>query len=101
MEIIEQYNFENHSECYHIIEAKYIGDFVMRLLFNDGHKSLVDFKGFLEQASHPEIKKYFDEEIFSQFRLKYGNLDWNDYELCFSLEDLYNNAISTIPVHKS
>jgi hypothetical protein len=25
--------------------------------------------------------------------MNYSNLHWNDYEMCFSIEDLYNNDI--------
>ena len=37
----------------------------------------------------PSIKKYLDEKRFSNFDLTDGNLNWNDYEMIFSIWDLY------------
>lgn len=54
----------------------------------------MDFKPFLEQAKHPAIKKYLDESKFQEFRIKDGGLDWNDFDMCFPIMDLYKNAIS-------
>lgn len=94
MKIIEQYDeLQLDKKAINITDAIYIGDFTIRLTFDNGHSQLVDFKPFLEQALHPEIKKYFDEELFKQFRIKDGNLDWNDFELCFPISDLYENTI--------
>ena len=75
------------------MDANFIGDFGIRLTFNDGHQKLVDFKPFPERSKHPPSKKYLDETIFKEFRINNGNLDWNDFELCFPIDDLYNNSI--------
>lgn len=94
MKIIEQYeDLDSKSESINVSDAKYIGDFAIRLTFNDGHKQLVDFKPFLEQALNPTIKRYLDEEHFKEFKIVDGNLDWNDFELCFPISDLYENNI--------
>ena len=53
----------------------------------------MDFRPFLEQAKHPAIKKYLNERLFKTFQLKEGNLDWNDLDMCFPIEDLYKNTI--------
>jgi len=34
-----------------------------------------------------------DEDKFSNFSLSDGNLNWNDYDLIFSISDLYNGRI--------
>ncbi|MEM9831776.1 MAG: DUF2442 domain-containing protein [Bacteroidota bacterium] len=93
MKITEQYTEQQKQESLSIIKANYIGDFAIRLFFNDGHQRLVDFKPFLEQATHPAIKKYLDEKLFRTYQIKDGNLDWNDFDLCFPLEDLYQNRL--------
>ena len=77
-----------------IKSANYIGNFVIKIEFNDGVCKNVDFKTFLKQALHPSIKQYFDETKFHQFVIKDGNLNWNNYELIFPLEDLYNGKIT-------
>jgi hypothetical protein len=76
-----------------ISSAKYLSDYVIRLKFNDGAEKVVDFKPFLYKSIHPSIKKYLDEEKFSTFSLKDGNLNWNDHELIFPIWDLYNEKI--------
>ena len=32
-------------------------------------------------------------ELFKEFSIVYGRLDWNNYDLCFSIEDLYEGKI--------
>ncbi len=76
-----------------IDSAKYLSDYTIRIKFSDGNEKLVDFKPFLSKSLHPSIKKYLDENKFSDFSLTDGNLNWNDYELIFPLSDLYNGQI--------
>ena len=76
-----------------IDSAKYLSDYVIRIKFNDGNEKIVDFKPFLSKSVHPAIKKYLDENKFSNFSLINGNLNWNDYDLIFPLSDLYSGKI--------
>jgi len=39
------------------------------------------------------IRAYLDPEKFKQFAVEYGDLHWNDYDLCFSIADLYEGRI--------
>lgn len=73
--------------------AKYLSDFVIRIEFNNGTNQLIDFKPFLTKSMHSSIKKYMDENTFSKFALKDGNLNWNDYDLIFPISDLYKGQI--------
>jgi len=92
MRIIEEYtDFE--FELIEIENARYIGDFAIRIFFNDKTQQLVDFKPFLENSVHPSIRKYLNEENFSAFQIVDGNLNWNDYDLIFPIEDLYEGKI--------
>lgn len=94
MRIIIDYN-ENESgfELLKVDSAKYLSDYAIRIKFNDGIEKLVDFKPFLSKSLHPSIKKYLDENRFSNFSLTDGNLNWNDYDLIFPISDLYNGKI--------
>lgn len=92
MKITESY-FSDTTLPIEVIEARYLGDFVVRIHFNDGVEKAVDFKSFLKNSRHPAIQKYLDEALFKTFSIKDGNLDWNDFELCFPIHDLYNNNI--------
>ncbi|MCW5910179.1 MAG: DUF2442 domain-containing protein [Cyclobacteriaceae bacterium] len=76
-----------------IKKAAYLGDYVFRILFTDGHENAVDLKPFLKKATHPSIAKYLDERLIKQFKIDNGNLNWNDYELIFPVADLYEGTI--------
>lgn len=92
MKIIEQYP-EKQLDRIEISAAKYIGDYAIRIKFKDGTEKLVDFKPFLNKSQHPSINKYLKEELFSDFQIVKGNLNWNDYDLIFPIWDLYNGSI--------
>ncbi len=92
MIIIEENN-KTEIDLIEVVSAQYIGDYVIRLIFNDGIKRLVDFRTFLENSAHPSIRKYWDESKFKNFQIVDGNLNWNDYEMIFPLEDLYEGKL--------
>lgn len=92
MKIIEDYN-DFEIDLIKIKSAKYIGDFAIRILFNDGFNRLVDFKPFLEMSLHPSIRKYLEESKFMQFQIVDGNLNWNNYDLIFPIYDLYQGKL--------
>ena len=92
MKISTEY-IEHEVDCLEIISAKYIGDYAIRIFFSDDVYKLVDFKPFLESSLHPSIRKYLDERKFKNFQILDGNLNWNDYELIFPIEDLYTCKI--------
>jgi hypothetical protein len=92
MRIIEEYT-DSPVEVLEIKSANYIGDFAIRVLFSDGINRLVDFKPFLESSLHPSIRKYLDEPLFKQFAVIDGNLNWNDYDMIFPIEDLHEGKI--------
>jgi len=81
------------SKLISIEKAKYIDNYRISLLFNDGKKKIVDFKNFIFKSQHPDIKKYQDKNLFKNFNLKYGELEWNDYDLAFPIYDLYKGTI--------
>ena len=76
-----------------IKEANYIEDYKISLLFNDGKNNILDFKNFISKSQHPDIKKYENLNLFKRFNLEYGELQWNDYELVFPINDLYKGKI--------
>ena len=76
-------------------KAEYIENHVLHLSFSDGQEKLVDFGPFLRQSLNPLIRKYLDIERFKQFTVEYGDLFWNDYDLCFPVADLYEGHIGS------
>ncbi len=70
-----------------------IDGYRLRIRFNDGQITEVDFEPFLQASKHPEIRKFLDAELFYSYRIEWGNLVWGDYDLCFPLESLYENSL--------
>ncbi len=76
-----------------ILKADYLGEYKIRLIFSDKVEKIIDFQQFLLNAKNPTTRKYINQDYFSRFELNYGDLVWNDYELCFPIWDLYQNKI--------
>jgi DUF971 family protein len=92
MKITEEY-IDYNIDFIKIISVRYIGDYALRIFFNDGSDKLVDFKPFLESSGHPSIRKYLDETKFKDYQIVDGNINWNDYDLIFPIEDLIKGKI--------
>jgi hypothetical protein len=73
--------------------AEYVDRYRLNLKFSDGTESTVDFGNFLCRSLNPMIRKYLDIEKFREFTVEYGDLFWNDYDLCFPVADLYEGNI--------
>ncbi len=92
MKITEEYTSYS-VEFIEVKSAQYIGDFAIRIYFSDGINRLVDFKPFLESSLHPSIRKYLDEPKFKEYQIIDGNLNWNDYDMIFPIDDLYHGKV--------
>jgi hypothetical protein len=76
-----------------INKADYVGEYKIKFAFSDGVERLVDFSGFLSSAKNPMTKKYLDKQLFKKFYIEYGDIIWNDYDLCFPIWDLHQGKI--------
>jgi len=76
-----------------IEQVNYLEDYRLELLFNDNTSQQIDFFPFLSSSRNPLIRKYLDIEKFRKYSLDEGDLEWNDYDLCFPVADLYENRI--------
>ncbi len=76
-----------------IISAEYIRDYKINLTFSDGVVRVIDFGPFLISAKNPMAKKYLDKKLFKKYSIEYGDIVWNDYEMCFPIWDLYEGKI--------
>ena len=81
----------------YVKEAGYLSDYRIHFTFSDGVEREIDFESFLTASSHPEIRKYLDISKFRDFKIVHGNLDWNNFELCFPVADLYDGNIHKEP----
>jgi hypothetical protein len=76
-----------------ISKADYQGDYKIKFIFSDGVEKLIDFSDFLKSARNPMTRKYLDPQMFKKFSIQYGDIIWNDYELCFPIWDLHEGEI--------
>lgn len=76
-----------------IIKAEYIGEYKIKLTFSDGMEREIDFGIFLHSAKNPMARKYLDKKLFKKFKIDYGDIVWNDYEMCFPIWNLYEGRI--------
>ena len=76
-----------------INKADYIGDYRIKFIFSDGIERLIDFSSFLNTARNPMTKKYLDKKLFKKFYIDFGDIVWNDYEMCFPIWDLHEGKI--------
>ena len=81
------------TQTINIVTALQVGDYSLRLVFDDGTEQVIDFKPFLNRSRHPDIRRWLDPERFSSFRIEHGELVWGDYDLCFPIIDLYRNDL--------
>lgn len=61
--------------------------------FSDGVSQIIDFENFLKSAKNPMTKKYLNKDIFRNFSIEYGDIVWNDYEMCFPIWDLHEGRL--------
>ncbi len=76
-----------------INKADYMGEYKIKFLFSDSVERLIDFSDFLMNAKNPMAKKYLDKKLFANFSIDYGDIIWNDYEMCFPIWNLHEGKI--------
>jgi len=76
-----------------IISAEYAGEYRIKLTISDRTEREIDFSAFLNSAKNPMARKYLDKGLFRSFKIIYGDIVWNDYEMCFPIWDLYEGRI--------
>jgi len=76
-----------------IKKADYNGEYKIKFVFSDGAERIVDFSDFLLKAKNPMAKKYLNKDLFKNYTIEYGDIIWNNYEMCFPIWDLYEGKI--------
>lgn len=76
-----------------ITSAEYVQNYKIKLSFSDGIERTIDFSEFLKNAKNPMTIKYRNEQLFKNFTIEYGDIIWNDYEMCFPVWDLHEGKI--------
>lgn len=76
-----------------INNAEYLGDYKIKFTFSDETERIVDFSNFLQNARNQMTRKYLDKQLFRKYSIQYGDIVWNDYEMCFPIWDLHEGKI--------
>ncbi len=76
-----------------INKAQYLGEYKIMFSFSDGTEKTIDFSTFLQNARNPMTRRYLDKKLFQEYTIQYGDIIWNDYEMCFPIWDLYEGNI--------
>ncbi len=76
-----------------IDKAEYLGNYEILFCFSDKKEQKVSFETFLRKSSNPMITKYLKEDNFRNFNITNGDIEWNDFELCFPIWDIYEGNI--------
>lgn len=91
---VAELNLQSNDKVVDVTTAEYVPSYKLRLQFDDGHESTVDFDPFLKTSEHPSIRAYLDLKQFKNFMVEDGVLHWNDFDLVFPMSDLYKGKIS-------
>jgi len=70
-----------------------MGDYRIKFSFSDGIEKVIDFNDFLKNARNTMTNKYLDKQLFKKYTIVYGDIIWNDYEMCFPIWDLHEGSI--------
>ena len=81
----------NDNQIITIEKADYVDGYKIRLEFNDNSVQTINFENFILTSHNLHIAKYSDLNLFKTFSITDGDLEWNDYDLCFPIGDLYEN----------
>ena len=76
-----------------IQNANYLGGYKINFLFSDGKNRTIDFEKFLENARNPMTRKYLNKELFQSYSIEYGDIIWNEHEMCFPIWNLHEGRI--------
>ncbi|MFA5834438.1 MAG: DUF2442 domain-containing protein [Bacteroidota bacterium] len=93
MKIVVKTHEVKPSGVLSIERAKYLSAFKIKLGFSNGKSTIVNCKHFLMGNAHPSLKKYLKISEFKKFKVLNGNLNWNNYEMIFPIEQLYKGKV--------
>ena len=71
-----------------VTKAKYIGDYTVKVWFDNGESRTVDFSAVVLMSSNALVAQFADKQKFQQFTIDDGVLTWNN-DMDFAPEALY------------
>ncbi len=76
----------------HIIKAEYIGDYKIRLSFNDGYSGVADLQEKINNDHRKIFEPLKDKVFFKTFKNHFGTIEWEN-GLDLAPEFLYDLVI--------
>lgn len=76
-----------------IDKAEYLDGYKINFGFSDGVERVIDFTDFLSKAKNPMTRKFLNMQLFKNYSIEYGDIVWNDYEMCFPVWDLHEGTL--------
>ncbi len=75
-----------------VINATYISDYKIEILFEDNKKQIIDFYSAVTKLN--TCRKFQDMKKFKKFKVECGNVVWGkNWEMSFTKESLYKNKL--------
>lgn len=72
-----------------INKAEYLGDYKLRVYFNDGQIRCIDLFDFLTNTPVKMAKPFLNKDLFSKVKVEYGTVCWGDNELDINPVSIY------------
>ena len=74
-----------------IVKVKYLKNYQLEVVFNNGEKRITDFKKFLFQERSPMTMQFRDKDKFKNVKIELGHLTWENGQMDISAQSIYNN----------
>jgi len=71
-----------------VVNAEYIGDYKVSVLFNDGVLKIIDFYSILFVNDYPAFRPLKNMEVFKKFTVT-DTLEWDNGNIDIALETIY------------
>ena len=71
-----------------IISVKYLSNYILKILFNNGMIKKSNLKSFLFSAINPMTTKYRNLHLFKKVKVENGYLTWGNGEMDLSAENI-------------
>ena len=62
----------------HVIDAKYIGDYKISVVFDDGCRCIADFEGVVKSDHRPVVQQLSNLDLFKDFKVQANTVVWGN-----------------------
>ena len=60
-----------------IADAKYIKDYLLKIIYDDGNYTVFNFEHFLKTNKNIMNTQFLDKKLFKKFSIEKGIISWN------------------------